>query len=257
MAQRKVEVFDDEDAGDAPIAQTALVPVPHDVDGEGAKQDVVIFPSASNSRVVPGNVRQPSEAEIEMIRRMAGSSFLADPGKLAVLVSTMDSVREQSMRGVMSAIQIGRDMNHLRDSVDPREWRAAMRESKALFCGWSRGNLTKAMGAAEFMDRGWVPVEVLPASYTTLYHLGDLGKEEVNAAVGRHLISPSMRRRDAEHLRAELARSVEPERHPQVSDQAHLPPEVLKIDKQIAAARKSIRSLQNERRKLMASQPAA
>lgn len=210
---------------------------------------------ARHEAAVSRVMRVISSERLDLIRKAVGVAVIEDQAKLAAVVNAMEGIAEQTDKVLKSSVEIGRELNAMLDELSEEEGRAALRNSVALFAGWSAGNLRKMMGAAKIFDSGWVDREILPASFTTLYELSHLDEAGMRRAVEGKLIRPTLSRNEAESVWKLVAlQSVAPAAAAQGSPtvRAALPREVIEIDAEVDALRAEIRKLASRRSRLMA-----
>jgi len=183
--------------------------------------------------------------EAEMIRRLLGVSVVDDTRKLSVVVASIDSVREQTARMVDGGVHIGRVLNDVRAVLSPEEFARLLRSGRELLSGWTSGNLSKMMGAARFVDSNRVSRDTLPQSYTVLYALSLLDEAQIQRAVERRIVRPSLTRSEVEHMRR-MKVSGNGGGPP-----SELSPELRKLDAQIKSLLRELRAARAKRADLL------
>ena len=190
--------------------------------------------------------RPATTQEVEIIRRLLGVSVVDEGRKLSAVVASIDTVREQTGRMVDAGVHIGRVLNDVHEVLSQEEFARFLRSGRELLSGWTSGNLSKMMGAARFVDSNKVSRDVLPQSYTVLYALSLLDDVQIQRAIERQLVRPSLTRGEVEQMRRigyeEKATPGDP----------GLPPEVQKLDAQIESLVRKLRAMHSKRAELMA-----
>ena len=233
-------------------ASTAFVPSSPPHETEGALPVRLV---AGRKTTVSRVMRVISSERLDLIRKAVGVAVIEDQAKLAAVVNAMDGIAEQTDKVLKASVEIGRELNAMLDELSEEEGRGALRNSVALFAGWSAGNLRKMMGAARIFDSGWVDREILPTSFTTLYELSHLDEAGMRRAVEGKLIRPTLSRNEAESiwklvaLQSDAPAGAAPGN---ASSRAALPREVIEIDTEVDTLRAEIRKLASRRSRLMA-----
>lgn len=210
---------------------------------------------AGRGATVSRVMRVISSERLDLIRKAVGVAVIEDQAKLVAVVNAMDGVAEQTDKVLKASVEIGRELNAMLDELSEGEGRAALRNSVALFAGWSAGNLRKMMGAARIFDSGWVDREILPTSFTTLYELSHLDEAGMRRAVKGKLIRPTLSRNEAESIWKLVALQSDAPAGPATGNptsRATLPREIIEIDAEVDALRAEIRKLASRRSRLMA-----
>ncbi len=190
--------------------------------------------------------RPATTQEMETIRRLLGVSVVDEGRKLSAVVASIDTVREQTGRMVDAGVHIGRVLNDVHEVLSQEEFARFLRSGRELLSGWTSGNLSKMMGAARFVDSNKVSRDVLPRSYTVLYALSLLDHVQIQRAIERQLVRPSLTRGEVEQMRRIGYEEKAPPGDP------GLPPEVQKLDARIESLVRDLRAARSERAELMA-----
>ena len=183
--------------------------------------------------------------EAETIRRLLGVSVVDDRRKLSAVVASIDSVREQTGRMVDGGVHIGRVLNDVRAVLSSEEFARLLRSGRELLSGWTSGNLSKMMGAARFVDSNRVSRDILPQSYTVLYALSLLDELQIQRAIERRIVRPSLTRSEVEQMRR-IGKSEDGLQ--KTSEQL---PEVRKLDERIELLSKELRAVRAKRTDLL------
>lgn len=183
--------------------------------------------------------------ESETISRLLGVSVVDDRRKLSAVVASIDSVREQTGRMVDGGVHIGRVLNDVRDVLSSEEFARLLRSGRELLSGWTSGNLSKMMGAARFVDSNRVSRDILPQSYTVLYALSLLDELQIQRAIERRIVRPSLTRSEVEQLRRIGALDDKTRVAPEP------PPEVRKLDARIESLLRELRAVRAKRADLL------
>ncbi len=210
---------------------------------------------AGRQATVSRVMRVISSERLDLIRKAVGVAVIENQAKLAAVVNAMDGIAEQTDKVLKASVEIGRELNAMLDELSEEEGRAALRNSVALFAGWSAGNLRKMMGAARIFDSGWVDREILPTSFTTLYELSHLDEVGMRRAVEGKLIRPTLSRNEAESIWKLVALQTDAPANAGLGNptaRAALPREVIEIDAEVDALRAEIKRLASRRSRLMA-----
>jgi hypothetical protein len=194
-------------------------------------------------RLLPDPVVDP------MIQRIWGAEFLADPVKSEAVRRVYRVLSEETARMLRSAIVIGRQLNDLRQRISSEEFERGLREGKDVFRGWSRGNISKMMSVAEFVDQRSLPIEIVPQSYTVLYEFTTLDAEAFHRAQEARIFRPDVRRSEVSDFKRRVI-DLEPVRIE--APKANTNPELATIENQIRQLRVEMRSLRRRRASLLA-----
>lgn len=171
---------------EASDSSVALVPVDPEVN--------VVHPAFGGGE----GVRADSHA---LIRRVWGASMLAEPDKVQAIVRARAIVGRETGGMLQSAINIGRAMLDLRANLTEDELERGLREGADLFRGWSKGNLSKMMKVAKFVDERSLPMTRVPQSYTVLYEFTTFDEEQFEKAKDVDLFRPDVRRSEVEEFK--------------------------------------------------------
>jgi hypothetical protein len=125
-------------------------------------------------------------------------------------------------------IQIGRYLNEAREKLPHGEFEEMIRHDLPFSPSVAR----QIRAAAELVDSGELPADLLPKSYSTVYQLSSLTPIERQKAVEEGLVKPDIRREDIMQFKRQI----------------RLPPEV----DQTTALRARLERLHEERRRIEA-----
>ena len=240
-AARVFEIMEDYGgAGDTTSSPTGPV-----IDQDGVS---AMLPS-QDAPPSPGNLEMASRPatlqEAETIRRLLGVSVVDDRRKLSAVVASIDSVREQTRRMVDGGVHIGRVLNDVRAVLSLEEFARLLRSGRELLSGWTSGNLSKMMGAARFVDSNRVSRDILPQSYTVLYALSLLDELQIQRAIERRIVRPSLTRSEVEQMR----RTGRFEGGSRMASEPS--PEVQKLDAKIESLLSELRAVRAKRVNLL------
>lgn len=241
-ASRTIEIMEDyAEAG--PAASAGEGPV---IDQDGAPSALPHGGAWAARQGLDMASRLPTTQEVETIRRLLGVSVVDVDRKLSAVVASIDTVREQTGRMVDAGVHIGRVLNDVDKVLSQEEFARLLRSGRELLSGWTSGNLSKMMGAARFVDSNKVSRDVLPRSYTVLYALSLLDDVQIQHAVERQLMRPSLTRGEVEQMRRIGYEEAAPPGGP------GLLPEVQQLDARIESLVRDLRAARARRAELMA-----
>lgn len=201
-------------------------------------------PSADfQARALPDLVVDP------MIQRIWGAEFLADPVKSEAVRRVYRVLSEETSRMLKSAIVIGRQLNDLRQRISSEEFERGLREGKDVFRGWSRGNISKMMSVAEFVDQRSLAIEIVPQSYTVLYEFTTLDEVAFHRAQETRIFRPDVRRSEISDFKRRVI-DLEPVRIEDPKAMAN--PELATIENRMRQLRVEMRNLRRKRASLLA-----
>lgn len=229
--------------------------------GEGLDMRSQAEPEGPGSALAPSRAPEPNilRADFQaraladpvvdpIIQRIWGAGFLADPVKSEAVRRVYRVLSEETARMLKSAIVIGRQLNDLRHRISAEEFERGLREGKDVFRGWSRGNISKMMSVAEFVDQRSLAIEVVPQSYTVLYEFTTLDEEAFHHAQETRIFRPDVRRSEISDFKRRVI-DLEPVK---VGDpKAKVDPELVAIENRLRQLRVEARSLRRRRANLL------
>lgn len=241
-ASRTIEIMEDY-GGAGSVASVGDGPV---IDQDGAPSTLPHNGLRVTRHGLDMASRPVTAQEVETIRRLLGVSVVDEGRKLSAVVASIDTVREQTGRMVDAGVHIGRVLNDVHEVLSQEEFARFLRSGRELLSGWTSGNLSKMMGAARFVDSNKVSRDVLPRSYTVLYALSLLDEVQIQRAIERQFVRPSLTRGEVEQMRR-----IGYEEKASPGDFA-LSPEVQKLDARIESLVRDLRAARSKRAELMA-----
>lgn len=241
-ASRTIEIMEDYSGADS-VASVADGSV---IDQDGAPSTLPYNGLRVTHHGLEMASRPATGQEVETIRRLLGVSVVDEGRKLSAVVASIDTVREQTGRMVDAGIHIGRVLNDVHEVLSQEEFARLLRSGRELLSGWTSGNLSKMMGAARFVDSNKVSRDVLPRSYTVLYALSLLNEAQIERAIERRLVRPSLTRVEVEQIRR-IGYEVKA-----LPSGYGLSPEVQRLDVRIESLVRDLRAARSKRAELIA-----
>ena len=180
---------------------------------------------------------------VETVREVfAGTALPEDEAMVRAVVETRHEVEHAWNRAKHSFITIGRALNHLDAMMRTKSERAALRAGFERLFPLSEPIASQFRRVAEAIDSGRLPEDQCPASYSAAYQLALLEPDELNAARGRGLVTPTATRSALIAFRREITA-------PSVThvDVAGLMAERRRIDARLARLRDEIKELETRR----------
>lgn len=169
-------------------AQVAATPMQHATVSAPA-----VIPMTQTQRVA--DLKVINEDQANRIANILGGDILRDQNSLLAILRAQKELAEDASRVLDAAISMGRSLVDLRKAVGGR-FQQVLRHSSELFGGLSKGNASKLMSVADFVDKQQIDMHILPTHYTVIYEFTTLPPAEVEEAVRKGLIRPDISRRE-------------------------------------------------------------